>query len=292
MDSTLKGRRALVTGAADGLGKAFATALAEAGADVAICDKSANVMATGDQLRAKGTKVYAAVADVSDADQIKNFVDTAAGELGGLDIVVSSAGIVRVTAPVTDAWEKAVDDFDAVVGVNLRGVYLTGRAAMPYLVQQGGDLINITTDHIHTCGWPTQRDHDHSEHCKWKGVQRSAVGGPGFDVYDSSKWGIKGLTNTWARALAPHKVRVNSFGMGATATPMYLGFLGNNPLPAGTMQPKDVAALLVELVNEGPKGRTGDCIQVWAGHPTTLDPVGLEGRLTAADLAALDLVAS
>jgi NAD(P)-dependent dehydrogenase (short-subunit alcohol dehydrogenase family) len=284
MNSSLKGRRALVTGAANGLGKAFAIALAQAGADVAVCDKDAAITTVGDEIRKIGVNVFAMVADVADAAQVKSFVDAAAGELGGLDLVISNAGVVRVTAPAKDSWEKAVDDFDAVVDVNFRGVYLTGRAAMPYLIKQGGDIVNISTDHIHTCGWPVQRDHEHSENCKWKGVQRSAVGGPGFDVYDGSKWAIKGLTNTWSRALASHGVRVNSFGMGATATPMYLGFIGDNPVPAGTMQPEDVAALVVELINEGPAGRTGDCIQVWAGHPTKLDPVGLEGRLTAAEL--------
>jgi NAD(P)-dependent dehydrogenase (short-subunit alcohol dehydrogenase family) len=111
------------------------------------------------------------------------------------------------------------------------------------------------------------------------------VGGPGFDVYDASKWGIKGLTNAWARALAPYKVRVNSFGMGATATPMYLGFLGDRPPAPGVMTPEGVAGVLVDLLNEGPNGRTGDCVQLWAGHPTVLPPPMLDGILCAADLA-------
>lgn len=283
MDASLKGRRALVTGAADGLGKAFALALAHAGADVAVCDISSSVSAVADELKAIGVKTYSAVADVANEKQIKKFVDDTAIALGGLDLVISNAGVVRITAPTKDSWEKTVDDFDAVVGVNYRGVYLTGRAAIPHLIKQGGDLINITTDHIHNCGYPVIT-HDHTDDCKWKDLQRSPVGGNGFDVYDSSKWAIKGLTNTWARGLAEHGVRVNSFGMGATATPMYLGFVGDKPTPAGTMMPGDVAAVVVELINEGPQGRTGDCIQVWAGHPTFLRPVGLEGLLTARDL--------
>ena len=80
--------------------------------------------------------------------------ERAARELGGLDLVVNNAGAVRVTAPITDSWEQAVDDFRSMVDVNLGGTYLVGRAAIPHLVQRGGDIVNITTDHIHTCGYP------------------------------------------------------------------------------------------------------------------------------------------
>ncbi|NDE80824.1 MAG: hypothetical protein EB037_07890, partial [Actinobacteria bacterium] len=100
------------------------------------------------------------------------------------------------------------------------------------------------------------------------------------------KWGIKGFTNAWSRALAPHGVRVNSFGMGATVTPMFLSVLGDRPLPPGTMQAHEVAALVVELLDEGPAGRTGDDVQVWAGHGAVLPPVGVEGQLAAIDIAS------
>ena len=160
-----------MTGAADGLGKAFALALAQAGADVAICDISSSVSAVADELKTIGVKSYSAVADVANEKQIKKFVDDAALALGGLDLVISNAGVVRITAPANDSWEKTVDDFDAVVGVNYRGVYLTGRAAIPHLIKQGGDLINITTDHMHNCGYPVIT-HDHTDDCKWKDMQR------------------------------------------------------------------------------------------------------------------------
>lgn len=285
MGTTLKGRRALVTGAAAGLGKAYAIALAQAGADVAICDVNDSVKAVRDEIRGLGVNCWAKVADVAKKKHVKAFVDGAADKLGGLDIVVANAGVVRVTNPAKDDFSKAVDDYEFMMDVNLRGVYLTGRAAIPYLMKNGGDLINVTTDHIHTCGWPETHSHDDAQLCNWKDVQRSAVGGPGFDVYDASKWGIKGLTNAWARALAPHKIRVNSFGMGATATPMYLGFLGGRPPAPGVMTPEGVAGVLVDLITEGPNGRTGDCVQLWAGHPTVLPPPMLDGILCAADLA-------
>ncbi len=83
----------------------------------------------------------------------------------------------------------------------------------------------------------------------------------------------------WARALAPHGVRVNSLGMGPTDTRMYLSHLGDAPVSPVMMQPEQVAAVLVDLVAEGPGGRTGDSAEVWAGHPCVLPPVGLDGRL-------------
>jgi len=284
MPASLSQRKALITGAANGLGYAVAKALSQAGTSVSICDKDARVIEVAEELRRWSDVVYAEVADVSQPTQVKTFVDNAALAMGGIDIVVSNAGIVRPTQPTKDSYERALQDFDDVINVNLRGVYLTGRAAIPHMLATGGDIVNITTDHIHTCGWPEHLDHTDAQECPWKDVQRPPVGSKNFDVYDSSKWGIKGITNAWARDLAPQKIRVNSFGMGATITPMFLSVLGDRPLPPGTMQADEVAGLIVELVAEGPDGRTGDDVQVWAGHPTVLPPVGLEGRLTLSDL--------
>jgi NAD(P)-dependent dehydrogenase (short-subunit alcohol dehydrogenase family) len=284
MTSSLLHRKGLVTGAANGLGYAVAKSLAKAGASVSICDKDPRVIEVAEELRQWSDLVYAEVADVSQPMQIKTFVDNAAREMKGVDIVVSNAGIVRPTQPTKDSYERAIEDFDDVINVNLRGVYLTGRAAIPHMLATGGDIVNITTDHIHTCGWPEHLDHTDAQECPWKDVQRAPMGSKNFDIYDSSKWGIKGITNAWARDLAPHKIRVNSFGMGATITPMFLSVLGDRPLPSGTMQADDVADLIVELIAEGPEGRTGDDVQVWAGHPTVLPPIGLEGRLTLSDL--------
>lgn len=286
MTNALFQRRAIITGAADGLGKAMATALVRSGSHVSICDINPRVVDVGNQLRSSSLTVYAEVADVSRPESIKSFVDNAALAMGGIDIVISNAGIVRPTRPATDSFERALQDFDDVINVNLRGVYLTGRAAIPHMLASGGDIVNITTDHIHTCGWPVLHDHDDAQECPWKDVQRPAVGSKNFDVYDASKWGLKGITNTWSRALAPHKIRVNSFGMGATITPMFLQVLGDRSIPSGTMQAADVASLVLELIGEGPDGRTGDDVQVWAGHPTVLPPISLEGQLTMTDLVA------
>ena len=277
--SALAGRRAIVSGAAQGLGRAFAEALADAGAAVAVCDVDPEV-------ERLGAARWSAVADVSDPAAVRAFVDQAAERLGGIDIVVNNAGVVRQTSPTQDDFDKAVEDYDAVVGVNLRGAYLLGRAAIPHLIRDGGDLVNITTDHVHTCGYPEAIDHAHAADCRWSETRRAAVGNATFDVYDASKWGVKGLTTVWALALAEHGVRVNSFGMGATETPMILAHLERKgvPRPSNLLSAERVAQVLVDLIAEGPPGRSGDSVQLWPDHPCVLPPVSLEGRLLQASL--------
>jgi NAD(P)-dependent dehydrogenase (short-subunit alcohol dehydrogenase family) len=259
-DRPLTGRRAIITGAARGLGRAYAIALAEAGAGVAICDVDPLVEEVTPDVSRHGVRAWARVADISRADDVRAFVDLAAEELGGLDIVVNNAAVMLSTAPATDPWDQAIEDYRAVVDVNLRGTYLVGRAAIPYLVKRGGDLVNVTTDHIHTCGYPIAVDHADAPACSWADVPRPPIGGPGFDLYDASKWGVKGLTLVWARELAPHGVRVNSFGMGPTNTRMFRSYLGDAPPPLTMMEPEQVAGVLVDLLAEGPGGRTGDSV--------------------------------
>jgi NAD(P)-dependent dehydrogenase (short-subunit alcohol dehydrogenase family) len=273
MTASLKERRAIVTGAARGLGLAYAHALAKAGAHVAVCDLDPAIVDVAADLAAYGGSAWAAIADVSSPGDVRRFVDGAAEGLGGIDAVVSNAGVCVPTSPVSDPWDKGVSDYDRTVGANLRGAYLVGRAAIPYLMRQGGDIVNVTTDHIHTCGWPTALDHADAPACPWADTPRPPGGGPAFDVYDASKWALNGLTQAWAKALRPHGIRVNSFGMGATDTLMYRGFLGGRPAAPGVMDPADVAAVLLDLLAEGPDGRTGDSVQLWVGHPCVLPPL-------------------
>ena len=268
----LGGRRALVTGAAQGLGRAYAVALADAGAAVAVLDVNPAVSAVAEQLRARGSSAWSTVADLADPAAVLGAVDGAAEALGGLDIVVNNAAVCLATRPDSDSYDKGVADFDTTIGVNLRGSFLVGRAAIAHLRLGGGDLVNVTNDHIHTCGFPEVLDHADAPDCPWASRPRAPLGGAAFDVYDASKWGINGLTNVWARVLAPLGIRVNSFGMGATDTPMYRGFIGDRPPGPGMMTPEAVAGVLVDLLAEGPGGRNGDSVEVWVGHPCALPP--------------------
>jgi 3alpha(or 20beta)-hydroxysteroid dehydrogenase len=231
-----------------------------------------------------GERCSYTVGDVRNTEDCAATYSEAKNAMGCVDVLINNAGEVRFT-PIDLPIDQAIEDFEAIWRVNTRAPFVLSRLVMAHMIERGeGHIINIATDHIHTCGFPVVLSHDSDSTCQWAASPRRPVGAAAFDVYDSSKWGIKGITNAWARDLAPQKIRVNSFGMGATITPMFLSVLGDRPLPPGTMQADEVAGLIVELVAEGPDGRTGDDVQVWAGHPTVLPPVGLEGRLTLSDL--------
>ena len=108
-------------------------------------------------------------------------------------------------------------------------------------------------------------------------------GGPNMDVYDASKWGIRGLTEAWAEALRPHRIRVNELCMGATDGEMLREFLGERATPEARRAPGCVprisAAFSIDLLAEGPDGRTGTQIGLWVGHPVELPAAIRRARL-------------
>ncbi|MFN0145898.1 MAG: SDR family NAD(P)-dependent oxidoreductase, partial [Dehalococcoidia bacterium] len=245
-----------------GIGKGFALALAEAGGAVAICDIQPKVEGVAEEIAGRtGRRVIAMIADVSRPDEVKRFVETAVEQFGGIDILINNAGVWRPTNPLEDSWEKAVADWELVVGTNLTGAFLVGRACIPHIVRRGGgQIINIATDHIAPPpGFATG-------------------GGTRMDVYDSSKWGMNGLTQGWAKFLKPHNVRVNALCMDATDSEMVRYASGGRATPeviASWMTPAQIAALGLELIAEGPGGRTGENIGIWLGHRVAL-PARLE----------------
>ena len=157
---SLEDRTAIVTGGAAGLGLSLASALARVGAVVTICDTRPDVEETAAELsRAVGNKVTGIAADVSQPDDVLRVVEHAAARTGTVDVLVNNAGVVGVTTP-TDDWEKSLADYDYVLGTNLKGVFLFGRAVAPLMVRSGfGEIVNVSTDHIHTCGWPDPVGH-------------------------------------------------------------------------------------------------------------------------------------
>ncbi len=255
--TSIAGTAAIVTGAAHGIGAGMARVLVAEGVSLALCDIAPALDDVAAELERDGANVMAAHADVSDPDDVRRFVDAAIERFGRINTMVSNAGIWRATYPL-DPWEQALDDFDAVVGTNLKGVFLCGRAIAPHMAEMGGgDIVNIATDHI----------------CPPPGC--STGGGTRMDVYDASKWGINGFTQAWARVLAPQGVRVNAFCMDATDSMMIRGALGTTPPPElleQWMRPEQIGRLLVDLLQEGPEGRTGENIGIWLNHEVALPP--------------------
>jgi NAD(P)-dependent dehydrogenase (short-subunit alcohol dehydrogenase family) len=227
---------AVVTGAAAGLGAAFAQALRHEGYMVVTSDIRTDV-ATGCD----------AVVDVADADQVKAWVDDVVAQHGPIEVAVANAGIARATHPL-DPWDKGLDDFRTMIGVNLAGAYHLGRAVAPGMAAAGaGNIVLVSTDHM------VDRP------------GRTTGGGAWMDLYDAAKWGLRGLVESWALALGPSGVRVNSLCMGATDTPMLRSFMAGRITPefeAQIMSPEHVAGVLVDLLREGPTGRTGEQVPV------------------------------
>ncbi len=253
--STLNGRTAIVTGAAQGLGRAFATALVRAGANVTLCDVQPSVAAAASALTGPG-KAIGVVADVARDADLARLVDTALASFGRIDTLVNNAGRWRRT-PVTDSFEKALADWDAIMDTNLRGALLLSRACVPHLVAAGGgDIVHVSTYYVLPAKGP-------------------GTNSPDTDLYNASKWALNGFTQAWSRVLEPHKVRVNALCMGATDTPMLRGLWTGDP-PAEFartwMKPEQIAQLLIDLLAEGPNGRTGENVGAWVGEPVALGP--------------------
>jgi NAD(P)-dependent dehydrogenase (short-subunit alcohol dehydrogenase family) len=281
MTVSLEGKSAIVTGAAVGIGNAFARALAVQGVNLSICDIRGDDLEdfaiTVEQI---GIEVESTLADVSVPADVHSVVDKHISRFGGIDLLVSNAG-TWAQSEATDALDKSDADWDKVVGTNFAGVFLFGRAVIPHMIAHGGgNIVNISTDHFCTCGSPNVWNHDDAPNCP-HGINppRPVGGGSIMDLYDAGKSAINGLTLSWAKALHEQNVRVNAFCMGATDSHMLRGFNNFDPDPAeeaklleelGWMKAEDIADCLVELVKEGTEGRSGENIGFALGHPVRL----------------------
>ena len=272
LTTKLAGKTAIVTGAAVGLGNAYAQALASQGVKLALCDLRPEILDLADTLP---TQCHAWQGDVSDPDHVRAVVDGTRQAFGRLDILINNAGVWG-SSSAHDDLDKTEADYAKIVGTNLKGEYLFGRAVIPILIEQatGGDIVNIATDHMVTCGTPWAVC-PNLESCPWGTQPRPTGGGDAMDIYDAAKWGLNGLLYGWAKALAPHGIRVNQLCMGATDSHMLRGFHNFNPSPeeeASWMRAEDAARVLVELLEEGATGRNAQNINFCVGRPVILEP--------------------
>jgi NAD(P)-dependent dehydrogenase (short-subunit alcohol dehydrogenase family) len=183
----LDGLRVLVTGGGSGIGRTIAQRLTEEGARLHVCDVSTEALR---ELSAVFPGVSGTLADVgSEADVDRLFANVSA-HLGGLDVLVNNAGIAGPTAAVD---EIALGDWQRTLDVNLTGPFLCARRAVPLLNQAGGgSIINIAS-------------------------VAARLGFPNRSPYSASKWGLIGLTQTWAMELGPVGIRVNAILPGIVA---------------------------------------------------------------------------
>ena len=192
----LTGRKALVTGAARGIGATLAVGLAQAGADVAVCDLPSDeswegLANTVWRIRNEGCVGLAVDLDVQEVSEIRPTLRRVADELGGLDILVNNAGIRR-RAPALEVTEE---DWDAVMDTNLKGAFFCAQAAARLMIPQGyGRIINVAS-------------------------QMALVGATNRAAYCASKGGLLNLTRVLALEWVQHGITVNAIGPGPTLTP-------------------------------------------------------------------------
>jgi 3-oxoacyl-[acyl-carrier protein] reductase len=252
-DVTMSGV-ALVTGASRGIGAAIAKRLAVDGYAVACAATStANAVGIADEIAGRGSQRALPIEiRVQDPDSVEGAVDAIEHALGPITLLVNNAGINRV-APV---HEQAVEDFDAVLDVNLRGVFICSHFVSRRMVaaRLAGSIVNI-------------------------GSVAGIDGFPGRSAYAASKAGVHHLTRVMALDLAPHRIRVNCVAPGYVRTDLVQGLLDDGTLDAATLlrriplgefgETEDVAAAVSWLA--GPESRyvTGETIVVdggWAAY--------------------------
>jgi NAD(P)-dependent dehydrogenase (short-subunit alcohol dehydrogenase family) len=191
--ASIVGKRALVTGAASGMGKATAELLAAEGARVVLADiDAASAEAVAQTIRKGGAQAIAIGCDVASSVEVKRAVETAVETFGGLDVVVNCAGIIRRASVV----ETTEDEWDRVMAVNIGSVFLAGKHAVPVMAAGGGgSIVNISS------GWGLK-------------------GGPDAASYCASKGAVVNLTRAMAIDHGPQNIRVNCICPGDTDTPM------------------------------------------------------------------------
>ena len=198
----LTGQIALVTGAARGLGRAISLALAHAGADVALGLRDIHADAgLPAEIQALGRRVLPLQMDVAHLDQIRRAVDDTVAHFGRLDILVNNAGVTHLPMPMEEVGE---DDFERVLAVNVKSVYLTARALVPHFkARRAGTILNIAST--------------------------AAVSPrPRLSWYNASKGWMVTATKSMAIELAPFGVRVNAINPVAGETPLLKTFMGED----------------------------------------------------------------
>jgi NAD(P)-dependent dehydrogenase (short-subunit alcohol dehydrogenase family) len=250
MDKQFEGKVALVTGGASGIGRATALAFARARAKVVVADIA--VAAGRETIRmieeAGGDAVFVRT-DVSQADEVEALIKQALEAYGRVDCAVNNAGVIGEMAPTAKCTEE---NFDQVIGTNLRGTWLCMKHEITHMLERGGGVI----------------------------VNMSSVSGirglPDFPAYAASKAGILQLTRTATLEYAKAGIRINAICPGTIDTPMVAGVVGARPEleqeflalhPMGRIgKPEEVAQAALWLCSDAASFVTGHALAVDGGY--------------------------
>jgi 2-dehydro-3-deoxy-L-rhamnonate dehydrogenase (NAD+) len=244
----LAGRRAIVTGGAQGIGRAVAERFLDSGARVAVWDRDAALVAAAvEALKARG-EVHAVGADVSRPGDVEAATAATLEALGGIDILVANAGI---TGPNHPLWQYPVEAWREVVDVNLTGVFLCCRAVVPAMIaQRYGRIVNVASI-------------------------AGKEGNPNASAYSASKAGVIALTKSLAKELAGFDIAVNCITPAAAKTaifdqmtPEHVAYMLAK-IPRGRfLRVEEVAAMVAWLVSEENSFTTGAAFDVSGGRAT------------------------
>jgi 3-oxoacyl-[acyl-carrier protein] reductase len=244
----LDGRRAVITGGAQGIGRAIAERFLASGAAVSLWDRDAAlVRATADALADRGLVAFEIV-DVTDEDAVAAATDATVGRLGGIDILVANAGISGPNLPVVDypaaAWRQVLE-------IDLTGVFLCCRAVVPHMIRQNyGRIVNTASI-------------------------AGKEGNPNAAAYSAAKAGVIALTKSLAKELAEHDIAVNCITPAAARTrifdqmsPEHIGYMLSK-IPRGRfVRVEEIASMVAWLASEENSFTTGAAFDLSGGRAT------------------------
>ena len=245
----IEGKVALVTGAGSGIGRASAYAFSRAGARVVVSDiDEASGHATVRSIHEHGAAAHFVAADVTSGSEVERLIATTLSQYGALHLAHNNAGMLGAVGALADSSEE---NFDRVLGLNLRAVFLTMKHEIPALLASGGGAIVNTAS------------------------GSGLVGTPGLSAYAASKHGVIGLTKSAALEYVRKGLRINAVCPGVTRTAMLEGFMGGNAdtearvkegNPSGRIgTAEEVADAVVWLCSEHASFVNGACLSVDGG---------------------------
>lgn len=218
MAISLEGKKAIITGAGKGIGRATALALAKEGVSLGLIARTeADLQKVADEVKSKGVDVSIATADVGSNEEVTAAIDKLITEFGTVDILINNAGIAKFGGFL----ELDVEEWERIIQVNLLGMYYVTRAVLPTMIEQkSGDIINISS----TAG---------------------ERGGPVTSAYSASKFGVLGLTESLAMEARKSNIRVTALTPSTVVTDLAI----NQGLVKGdeenVLQAEDLAELIV-----------------------------------------------